>query len=44
MNHDAADGDPVKQNATAAILGVVVGYLVHRHWPEIESLVRLLVG
>jgi hypothetical protein len=44
MNDDAADGDPMKQNATAAMLGVVVGYLAHRHWPEIEFLVRLLVG
>jgi hypothetical protein len=44
MSDNAVDGTPVRQNATAAMLGVVVGYLMHRHWPEIESLVRLLVG
>jgi hypothetical protein len=44
MSENAVDETPVSQNATAALMGVVVGYLIHRHWPEIESLVRLLVG
>ena len=44
MSDNAVDGTSVRQNATAAMLGVIVGYLLHRHWPEIESLVRLLVG
>ena len=40
MSEDAS----VRQNATAALLGVVVGYLVHGHWPTIESLIRAWVG
>jgi len=39
-----SDDASVKQNATAAVLGVVVGYLVHGHWPAIESLLRAWVG
>jgi hypothetical protein len=44
MRENAVDGMPVKENATAAILGAIVGYLVHRHWPEIEIIVRMLTG
>ena len=40
MSNDAS----VRQNATAALLGVVVGYLVHGHWPAIEALIRAWVG
>lgn len=42
------DGTPVRENASgvmlAALLGVVVGYLLHRHWPEIDFWVRILTG
>jgi hypothetical protein len=42
MNSDAPNA--TLQNATAALVGVVVGYLAHGHWPLVESLVRLLMG
>jgi len=32
------------QNATAALVGAIVGYLVHGHWPVLESLVRWWLG
>ena len=42
------DGTAVRENASgvmlAAMVGAVVGYLVHRHWPEIDTLVRFLTG
>jgi hypothetical protein len=44
MRENAVDGTPVKDNATAAILGAIAGYLVQRHWPEIEAIVRMLTG
>jgi hypothetical protein len=34
----------MKDTATAALMGAIVGYFIHRHWPEIEWLVRILTG
>jgi hypothetical protein len=34
----------MKDTATAALMGAIVGYLIHRHWPEIDRLVRILTG
>jgi hypothetical protein len=34
----------MKDTATAALMGAIAGYLIHRHWPEIEWIVRLLTG
>jgi hypothetical protein len=34
----------MKDTATAALMGAIAGYLIHRHWPEIEWLVRILTG
>jgi len=34
----------MKDTATAAFMGAIVGYLLHRHWPEIDWLVRILTG
>jgi hypothetical protein len=28
--------------ASAALLGAIAGYLIHLHWPEIESIFRVL--
>ncbi len=28
----------------AAVIGVIIGYMIHLHWPQIEWIVRLLVG
>jgi hypothetical protein len=42
MSDEPSDGKLM--NATAALMGVVVGYLAHGHWPAIESLIRLWVG
>lgn len=42
------DGTAVTENASgvmvAATLGVVAGYLIHRHWPEIDWFIRVLTG
>jgi hypothetical protein len=34
----------MKDTATAALMGAIVGYLIHRHWPEIEWMVHILTG
>ena len=34
----------MKDTAPAALMGAIVGYLIHRHWPEIDWLVRILTG
>jgi hypothetical protein len=48
MSRNVVDGTPVRENASgammAAMVGVVVGYLVHRHWPEIDWFFRILMG
>jgi hypothetical protein len=32
------------QNATAALMGAIIGFLVHEHWRAVEALIRLWVG
>jgi len=39
-----SDDASVRQNATAALVGAIAGYLVHGHWPTIESVIRWLMG
>ena len=34
----------MKDTATAALMGAIAGYLIHRHWPEIEWILHLLTG
>jgi hypothetical protein len=34
----------MKDTATAALIGVITGYLIHRLWPEIEWMLRMLTG
>ena len=34
----------MKDTATAALMGAIAGYLIHRHWPEIDWIVHLLTG
>jgi hypothetical protein len=35
---------PYQDIATAAFLGVLIGYLAHGHWDKLDWLVRLLVA
>ncbi|MGH6741902.1 MAG: hypothetical protein ACREDY_23245 [Bradyrhizobium sp.] len=44
MNEIAAGEMPVKENAWAAVLGAIVGYLVLQHFPQIGSIIRMLTG
>jgi hypothetical protein len=34
----------MKDTATAALMGAIVGYVIHWHWPEIEWMVHILIG
>ena len=34
----------MKDASTAALIGAVIGYLVHGQWPAIEWLVRLFTA
>jgi hypothetical protein len=34
----------MKDTVPAVVLGVIVGYMIHNYWPQIEWLARLLVG
>ena len=34
----------MKDTSAAALLGAFIGYLAHAHWPELESLIRLLIA
>ena len=40
----------MKDTASAAVMGAIAGYLIftetgiHRHWPEIEWILRILTG
>jgi hypothetical protein len=34
----------MKDTVPAAVLGVIVGYIIHSYWPQIEWFARLLVG
>jgi hypothetical protein len=31
-------------SATATVIGLIAGYMIHRHWQELEWLVRMLFG
>ena len=48
INHRGQERVPVgiemKDAVPAAVIGVVIGYMIHLHWPEIEWIVRVLVG
>ncbi len=33
----------MKEPATAALLGALIGYLAHAHWPVLESFIRTLI-
>jgi hypothetical protein len=33
----------MKDTSTAALLGALIGYLAHAHWPVLESLIRTLI-
>jgi len=41
--NDAA-GTSMKDTATAAVLGLIVGYMIRQYWSQLESLLRLLTG
>jgi hypothetical protein len=34
----------MKDTATAAVLGLIAGYIIHQHWSQLEWLLRLLTG
>ena len=34
----------MKDTLSAAVIGAIAGYLVHRHWPEIDCILRILSG
>ncbi len=34
----------MKDTATAAVLGLIAGYIIHQHWPQLAWLLRLLIG
>ena len=48
INHRGKERAPVgiamKDAVPAAVIGVAIGYMIHLHWPEIEWIVRVLVG
>jgi hypothetical protein len=33
----------MKDAYTAALLGALIGYLAHAHWPELARLVQMLI-
>ena len=35
-------GSAMNESASAALMGAIVGYLIHQHWPEIEWIFRIL--
>jgi hypothetical protein len=35
--------EAMKDTSTAALLGVAIGYLLHAHWPVLESFIRTLI-
>lgn len=37
-------GHLMKDTATAAVLGLIVGYIIRQYWPQLEWLLRLLTG
>jgi hypothetical protein len=41
-NHAA--GTSMKDTATAAVLGLIIGYMIRQYWSQLESLLRLLTG
>jgi hypothetical protein len=34
----------MKDTASAALMGAIAGYLIHRHWPEIDWILHILTG
>lgn len=34
----------MKDTASAAVIGAIADYFIHRHWPEIEWILRILTG
>ena len=34
----------MKDTALAAVIGVIIGYMIHQCWPQLEWLVRCLAG
>ena len=34
----------MKDTLSAAVIGAIAGYLAHRHWPEIDCILRILSG
>ena len=34
----------MKDTASAALIGAIAGYLIDRHWPEIEWILRILTS
>jgi hypothetical protein len=37
-------GRAMKDTASAAVMGAIAGYFIHRHWPEIEWILHILTG
>ena len=33
----------MNDTASAALMGAIAGYLLHQHWPEIESILHILI-
>jgi len=44
MQEKAANGAAVKENVSAALLGAIVGYFVHQHWPSIEAIIHMIMS
>jgi hypothetical protein len=34
----------MKDTASAAVIGAIAGYLIHRYWPDIEWILHILTG
>lgn len=44
MQGNVSDGPSVKENLSAAVLGAIVGYFAHQHWPLIEAIIHMITG
>ena len=44
MHVTSEAGTPMKDTATAAVLGLIAGYIIHQYWPQLQWLLWLLTG
>ncbi len=43
-NEFTPTGTAMQDTVSAAVIGAIVGYMIHAYWPQLQWLLRLLVG